>query len=37
MRELVIRRIQETRFFTLRFLQSLTDQRLLEIYEQRHL
>lgn len=36
MRELVIRRIQETRYFSLRFLQSLSDERLLEIYEDRH-
>lgn len=36
MRELVIRRIQETLYFSLRFLQSLTDERLLEIYKDQH-
>ena len=36
MRQLVISRIQETRYFSLRFLESLSDQRLLELYEERH-
>ena len=35
MRQLVISRIRETRFFTLRFLESLSDERLLELYEER--
>ena len=35
MRELVIQSIQKHRYFSLRFLQSLSDERLLELYEDR--
>lgn len=35
MRDLVIQEIQRYRFFSVKFLQSLSDARLLELYEQR--